>query len=129
MVEIYRHGTRVLAEGGPALPDTRLHGKPLHTFPDALRIEGRLIGDHECLDGSVHVLTDEDEALTLNGWLFVFEILAPPAPRPRPAPPITKPSREARAQRPAAKPNRSARSRPRPWSRPWSRPWYLRNGE
>lgn len=58
----YRHGTHLLADGGP------------------YSITGRLPGDHDDLDGLVNVLTDDGECLALNGWMFTFEVLAPPAP-------------------------------------------------
>ena len=101
---MWTHGTRIRATGGPH------------------RIGGRLIGDHDRLDGSVYVLTDHDEALILNGWMFVFEVVALPPPRPE------TPRREQSRQRqsPASPPERPRR---RATPRPWSRPWYLRENE
>ena len=40
----YRHGTHLIADGGP------------------YSITGRLLGDHDDLDGLVHLLTDDGEA-------------------------------------------------------------------
>lgn len=100
-MDLYPHGTRVIAEGGGHV------------------VEGRLIGDHDTLDGSVYVLTDQDEALILNGWLFTFEIVALPPPRRAPPRPTV--------QAPTSPSKPHTAPRPKPGRPPWCRPWYLRN--
>jgi hypothetical protein len=56
----YPHGTRVLA------------------ICDLYDVEGTLDSDHDDLDGVVTVRVDDGEVLVLNGWLWIFEVLAPP---------------------------------------------------
>lgn len=99
----YRHGTAILAEGGP------------------YSIEGRLLGDHETLDGLVHVLTADGECLTLNGWMFAIEITGPPPGRR----PRQTPDGSARRLNSATNaPPTTVRRRPSYWSRPWWKRQY-----
>lgn len=97
----YRHGTAILAEGGP------------------YSIEGRLISDHDALDGLVHVLTADGECLTLNGWMFSIEVTGPPPDRRNTAP-VARPNL---AGTPTSAPA-TVRRKPSYWSRPWWKRQY-----
>ena len=124
----YRHGTHLLADGGP------------------YSITGRLLGDHDDLDGLVHMLTDDGECLALNGWMFTLRDPRHASPAStdsssEPEPRLPFVSRPAPALQHARRRHRSAgRVLPSASNKPsapasdrrvafWQRPWYKRGTE